>query len=189
MKRLLALTAAALLAACAGNGNRTAAEPTPSPAATATAGSAVATSLPLSAHSERAGSQYYYFTVKKENRTLYQIRADANDSERSASGDARSEFVNPHITFFEKAGSKLVADAPKAVAEESTQTVTLSGGVHARTSDGTKLSSDVLVYNKRTERVRADGNVVISRPGGEEIRGPHVDADLTLSQLHMGAPR
>ncbi len=127
--------------------------------------------------------------MKKENRTLYQIRADANDSERSRAGDARSDFLRPHVTFFEKAGSRLVADAPEAVAEERTQTVRLDGGVHARASDGTTLTSDVLVYDKRTERVRADGNVVISRPGGEEIRGPHVDADLTLSQLHMGPPR
>jgi LPS export ABC transporter protein LptC len=186
VKRLLFLGIAGALAAC--GGSREAAAPTPSPVP-APAAVASATALPLLAHSERSGAQYYYFTVKKENRTLYQIRADANDSERSTAGDARSEFLRPHITFFERAGSKLVADAPKAVAEERTQTVTLTGGVHARTSDGTTLTSDVLVYDKRTERVRADGNVVISRPRGEEIRGPHVDADLTLSQLHMGPPQ
>jgi LPS export ABC transporter protein LptC len=185
VKRLLAFGLAAFLTACGGN---RAPDPAPSPAASASP-SAAATSPPLRAHSERDAAQYYYFTVKKENRTLYQIRADANDSIRSTAGDARSEFVRPHITFFEKAGSKLVADAPKAVAEERTQTVVLAGGVHARTTDGTTLTSDVLVYDKRTERVRADGNVVITRTGGEEIRGPHVDADLTLSQLHMGPPR
>ncbi len=188
MKRLLALGIAVSLAAC--GGNRSAADSTPAPAATASpAAAATATALPLLAHSERSASQYYYFTVKKENRTLYQIRADSNDSQRSSAGDARSEFLRPHITFFGKDGSQLVADAPKAVAEERTQTVRLDGGVHAHTSDGTTLTSDVLIYDKRTERVRADGNVVISRKSGEEIRGPHVDADLTLSELHMGAPR
>lgn len=184
MKRLAFLGAALFLAACAGRGPGS--QPTPAPSASATA---PATSLPVYAHSERDASQYYYFTVKKENRTLYQIRADANDSERSSAGEARSSFERPHITFFEKAGSQLVADAPKAVAEGRTQTVRLDGGVRARTTDGTTLTSDTLVYDKRTERVRADGNVVITRPSGEEIRGPHVDADLTLSQLHMGSPQ
>jgi LPS export ABC transporter protein LptC len=186
MKRLLVLALTAILAACGGRPSQT--EPTPAPS-TSAAPAPVATVLPLRVHSERNASQYYYFTVKKENRTVYQIRADANDSERPSAGNARSEFVRPHITFFEKAGSKLVADAPQAVAEERTQTVRLSGGVHARASDGTTLTSDVLVYDRRTERVRADGNVVISRPSGEEIRGPHIDADLTLSELHMGPPR
>lgn len=190
MKRLLLLALATSVAACGGNRTTVGQAPAETPPAAPTpAAAATPTELPLRAHSERDGSQYYYFTVKKENRTLYQIRADANDSVRSTAGDARSEFVRPHVTFFEKAGSKLVADAPQAVAEERTQTVRLTGGVRARTSDGTTLTSDVLVYDKRTERMRADGNVVIARPSGEEIRGPHVDADLTLSQLHMGPPR
>jgi LPS export ABC transporter protein LptC len=188
VKRLLFLALASSLAACGGNRSAAGQAPAETPAAGPTA-TAAATALPLRAHSEREGSQYYYFTVKKENRTLYQIRADANDSVRSTAGDARSEFVRPHVTFFEKAGSKLIADAPHAVAEERTQTVSLTGGVRARASDGATLTSDVLVYDKRTERVRADGNVVIARPSGEEIRGPHVDADLTLSQLHMGPPQ
>jgi lipopolysaccharide assembly outer membrane protein LptD (OstA) len=68
----------------------------------------------------------------------------------------------------------------------------MTGGVRARTSDGKTLTCDTLRYNDATGRLLGEGNVVLTSPLGEQLRGQRLDADVRLSKLVMtgasGAP-
>ena len=124
-------------------------------------------------------------TEQKRNRKVYVLRADEQRAEYFGTDTGRSDFTNPHITFFGQGGHTMVADAPRGTVIEREKSVELSGGVHARTEDGKTLSCDTLRYNDATEMLHGEGNCVVDTPAGEELRGERLDADLHLSTMHM----
>jgi LPS export ABC transporter protein LptC len=175
---LLAFAALGALAACGRAGDATA-PPSPSPVPTAIA------ATPLDFHSKRVGSKYIYVTEQKHNRRIYILRADEQRAEYFGENTGRSDFTNPHVIFYDVQGRTLTADAPAGTVFERDKTVVMSGGVHARTSDVKTLTCDTLHYNDVTGRLLGIGNVVLTSPLGEQLRGERLDADVRLSKLVM----
>lgn len=118
------------------------------------------------------------------NRKQYELQTAAYES-RGASGKFSAILHTVHATFYEKDGTTLIADAPRAVVDQSANTVTLQGGVHARNSAGMTLACDQLVYSRATEMVHGTGNVVITDPNGMRATGSRFDSDLTLTHAQM----
>jgi LPS export ABC transporter protein LptC len=185
LQRCVPFAVLAALAACGGDAaSNTSAANAPSVSPTP-----FANGTPILVHSTRTGSKYVYVTEQRKNRKVYVLRADEQRAEYFGEGSARSEFTNPHVTFYDEKGRTLVADSPTGTAIEKDKSVIMSGGVHAHTQDGKQLTCDTLRYNDATQRLYGDGNVVITSPNGEELRGDHLDADLRLSELHVtGTP-
>ena len=124
-------------------------------------------------------------TEQKHNRKVYVLRADEQRAEYFGEGSGRSDFIDPHVIFYDAPGRTLTADAPAGTVLEHDKTVIMTGGVRARTSDGKTLTCDTLHYNDATGRLLGDGNVVLTSPLGEQLRGQHLDADVRLSKLVM----
>ena len=61
----------------------------------------------------------------------------------------------------------------------------MSDGVHSRSSDGVDLTSRTLTYDDRTQRLHAEGDVVVTTATGERLEGQRADADLRLDQLRV----
>jgi LPS export ABC transporter protein LptC len=170
--------------ACGGSGPASQPSPPPSPTAAATP-----TFVPIKLRSRSVGSKYIYLTKQKDNRKLYVLRADSETGEYFGQDTGRSDFTNPHVTFFDPHGRTMVADAPRGTVLEKDKSVVMSGGVHARTQGGMTLSCDTLQYNDETQLMHGDGNVVLTSPEGEQLRGQQIDADIRLSTVHVsGGP-
>jgi LPS export ABC transporter protein LptC len=175
------LAAALALTACR---HAAPAPPAASPPAHA-ARQAGAAFVPIRVNSERIGSKYIYVTKQKGNRKLYVLRADSESGEYLGAGTGRSDFVQPHITFFDGRGRQLVADAPAGTVIERDKSVVMRGGVTAHAQNGMTLSSDTMRYDDATETIHGDGHVVVTMRGGERLSGQRIDADLRLSDLHV----
>ncbi|MGH7708118.1 MAG: LPS export ABC transporter periplasmic protein LptC [Vulcanimicrobiaceae bacterium] len=145
------------------------------------------TPIPIEIHAHRQGARYIYFTQLRRGRKLYVIRADANEIVRSQANQGRSTFVNPHVTFYQTGGKTLVADAPRAVVSEADHSIAMSGGVHARTSDGATLQCDTLVYDERSQRIHGTGHVHFVGTQGESATGSRIDANTELTEIRMTA--
>jgi hypothetical protein len=167
-----------MLALVSCGGGKPASAPSPK-AATATA-----SAIPIRVRDVHVPSKYIYLTEQKKNRKVYVIRADSNVSVRLAAGSGHSDFVRPHVTFYQKSGM-LVADSPHARAEERDRSILMDGGVRARNSEGMTLQSDTLRYDDRAEALHGDGNVIIVTPQGEELRGRHFDYDLRTTEMRV----
>jgi LPS export ABC transporter protein LptC len=178
----------ALLAACgrAPSGGTTPASPSPSPPP------AASSATPLEVYSHAVGAKYIYVTEQKRSRKVYVLRADEQRAQYFGTGTGRSDFTNPHVIFYDAPGKTLTADAPAGTVFERDKTVVMTGGVRARTSDGKTLTCNTLHYNDATGRLLGEGNVVLTSPLGEQLRGQRLDADVRLSKLVMtgaeGAP-
>jgi lipopolysaccharide assembly outer membrane protein LptD (OstA) len=170
-----ALLLSILLAAC-GGGKSAAPPPTPL--------GSEPSAVPIKIRERHLGSHFIYLTEQKKNRKVYVIRADSNVSIRLSQGNGHSDFVNPHVTFYENKGA-LVAVSPHARAEERDRSILMDGGVHARTSEGLRLQSDTLRYDDGAEALHGDGHVVIVTAQGEELRGQHFDYDLRTSEMRV----
>jgi lipopolysaccharide assembly outer membrane protein LptD (OstA) len=79
----------------------------------------------------------------------------------------------------------MVADAPRALVDESANTVTLIDRVHARNSNGMKLQCDRLVYSRDTGMLHGTGNVIITNAKGMSATGNRFDSDVTMTQTRM----
>jgi LPS export ABC transporter protein LptC len=170
-------------AGCGGRG--------PQPAATPVAASPAPTRTfaPITLRSNKVGSKYIYLTKQKNNRRVYALRADSERAEYFGQDTGRSDFTNPHVTFYDVNGKTIMADAPRGTVLEKDKSVVMSGGVRARTDGGMTLRCDTLRYNDETQKLHGEGNVVLRSPDGEELRGERLDADVRLSSVHItGAP-
>ena len=176
----------ALLAACA-HGQcairaRTApaGSPTPVPAPTATL-------LPLHVTSSGRAGQFTVLSETKRHRTIYTIRANAFAADTAAGHDETGSgvFDQPHITFVDRTGARTIADAPKAVLTSADKSVLMTGGVHARSQDGTVLSCDRLRYDGTSERIHGDGHVVMTTPNGLTLVGDEIDGDARLANVRV----
>jgi LPS export ABC transporter protein LptC len=175
-----------LPAGCGGKGPGPA--PAPSPSASPSP-AATPTFLPIKLRSTSSGSKYIYLTKQKNNRKVYVLRADSQTGEYFGQDTGRSDFTNPHVTFFDPEGRMMVADAPRGTVLEKDKSVVMSGGVHARTQNGMTLTCDTLRYYDETQMMHGEGNVVLTSPEGEQLRGEEIDADIRLSTVHVsGGP-
>jgi hypothetical protein len=157
----------------------------PSPAATPSAApSAEGSAVPIRITDPHVPSKYIYLSLQKKNRRVYTVRADSNVSIRLSQGSGHSDFVRPHVTFYQHRGT-LIADSPHARVEERDRSILMDGGVHARNSEGMTLQSDTLRYDDGAETLHGDGNVVIVTAQGEQLRGRHFDYDLRTTEMRV----
>lgn len=181
--RTFAVALVLVTAACAGH-KAPASAPSATPAAQPFA-SATPTTVPLALKSKKVGSHYIYLTKQKANRKVYVLRADSETGKYFGDNTGRSDFVNPHVTFFENDGRRIVADAPAGTLVEKDKTVKMSGGVHARTEDGKTLASDTMRYNDDSQTLYGDGDVVVTTPQGERLEGNSLVWDLRDGRLDV----
>jgi len=177
-RRVCALTAVWLLAACAHTGPSSPAGPA-SPA-----GPGAPTDEPIHVQSE-APSDAQTTMEHGRLRRLYEIRALSNVGDRTASGDERGTFDQAHITFHAADGNLLIADAPRATVEHGTKEVLMSGGVRAQTQSGAVLTCRTLRYDGRTERLHGEGDVRLTSPDGFVLTGDRFDGNVRLDRIHM----
>jgi len=180
-RRVAALAAVALLAACAHAGPGAGA----SPAAVAFAAPANSpTEVPIHVQSEGPSDSQFKVEHGRQRR-LYEILALSNVGERTASGEEHGTFDQAHITFHGADGNVLIADAPRATVEDRTKQVLMSGGVRAQTQDGAILTCRTLRYDGRTERLHGEGDVRLTSAQGFVLAGDRFDGNVRLDQIHM----
>ncbi|MGA2758858.1 MAG: LPS export ABC transporter periplasmic protein LptC [Candidatus Cybelea sp.] len=118
------------------------------------------------------------------NRIDYDLLASSYES-RGPQNDMRSIFRNARVTFSDPRGSKITASAPEAEVDQTTDAVTLSGGVVAHTTAGMTLHCDRLVYRQAGATLHGDGNVIITDPRGFWATGSSFDSDTSLTHMRM----
>jgi LPS export ABC transporter protein LptC len=179
-RRALALLAvAAALAGCNPKPPNTGASPSPSAAPNATPSPV---SLRISGHGST--NRPVRFVETKNNRKQFEILTRSFES-KGAAGTAMLAYHDVHITFFGKDGSVLNATAPGATINQRTNLVQMTGGVHANNSAGMTLQCDTLTYNRTTEMIHGEGNVVITNPNGFRGTGNRFDSDISLTHTRM----
>ncbi|MBC5802835.1 MAG: LPS export ABC transporter periplasmic protein LptC [Candidatus Eremiobacteraeota bacterium] len=117
------------------------------------------------------------------------MRADSESGEYFGSDTGRSDFVNPHVTFFGKGDQRLMADAPSGTAVEKDKTIVMTGGVRARTADGKTLHSDTLRYDDQTDMLYGNGNVVVTSPSGDRLQGDQLRWNLRTGHMDFTGAR
>jgi len=174
----LALAVAALTA-CAQRG------PAAGAAASPPAYAASPTDVPIHIESQGHVSDEQTVVTHGRRRQLYEILALSDAGDRSANGDERVTFDQAHITFHAADGTRLIADAPRAMVEDRTKEVLMSGGVRARTQDGAILTCRTLHYDGRTERLHGEGDVRLTSAQGFVFTGDRFDGNIRLDHIHM----
>jgi lipopolysaccharide assembly outer membrane protein LptD (OstA) len=183
--------ALAFLTAC--GPSHPAATATVSPAATAVA-VPTATQLPVRVVTKSSGSEYATMVQtttdpgSAKSRQLYNVRYRSSVGERTGPTNAVITLDLPHIIFYDRTGKQLVADAPKAKVTQQDKNVYMTGGVHARSQDGTVLTCDRLRYDGRTEKLQGDGHVVMTSPSGPnslQMTGEHLYGDVRLDHVKV----
>ncbi|MDQ6825871.1 MAG: LPS export ABC transporter periplasmic protein LptC [Candidatus Eremiobacteraeota bacterium] len=126
---------------------------------------------------------------QEKNRKVYELRAKSYESTVGARGAGfKGRFSRTHVTFFERNGTTLRADAPTALVDRAGQRVTLQDGVHAQTSAGIQLACDTLTYERSTGRIHGEGNVRITQPSqGYDVTGGNFSSDVELHDVRMGS--
>jgi hypothetical protein len=122
--------------------------------------------------------------AQRGNRRIYQVAARNYDG-ISPEGAAQTTFYIADVTFYDKDGSTLQARAPRAVVDQASHTVTLLGGVKARSSNGWTLTCNTLVYRSGDEHIYGEGNVHASDRRGNRLSGNRVDSDVSFNHIRM----
>lgn len=175
------LTAVALaLAAC----NPQAPKPTPSPSAAVVRPKAPPTPLELRITGQGTVHRPVHLIQQVHNRVDYDLLASSYES-KGPQGAARAVFQNARVTFRDRNGATFAANAPQAVVDQTANTVTLSDGVHARTSSGMTLECAELVYDRSTGMLHGTGNVVVTDSKGFRATGSSFDSDISLTHMRM----
>ncbi|HEV3090278.1 MAG TPA: LPS export ABC transporter periplasmic protein LptC [Candidatus Cybelea sp.] len=168
-----------LLAGC----NPQAPKAAPSPTAAAKA-RPTATPLVLVVKGKGTAQRPVHVIQQVHNRVDYDLLASSYES-RGPQNAMRSVFTDARVTFRDKNGSTIAANAPQAIVDQTANTVTLQGGVDARTAAGMTLHCDRLVYVRGSGTLHGDGNVVITDPKGFRATGSSFDSDITLTHMRM----
>jgi len=155
------------------------------PPSAAAAATATPTTVPIHVETHGGNGQYVTIVESLHGRKVYTIRALSGVAQRYGTAQGSGELEQPHVTFLDKSGTTTIADAPKARVFERDNTMVMSGGVHAHTSNGSVLTCDTLTYNGRTERFRGEGNVQLSAPKGLQLGGQHLDGDVRLQDVRV----
>jgi LPS export ABC transporter protein LptC len=166
----------------------TACNPQPQNAHATPAASPTSTGLPplqITGHGTK--TQPVSIGAQKGNRKVYQLLAKSYTS-RSAQSIAQANFQQATVTFYDKDGTKLSAQAPAASIDDKNKLVTLTGGVHARTSSGMNLTCDRLTYDQNSGMLHGIGNVRITgMQGGQQqvLTGNEFTSDVKLTRMVM----
>lgn len=115
----------------------------------------------------------------------YQLLAQSLVSQ-SAQNVTQATFQKTQVTFYDKDGTTLKAQAPQARVDDRHKQVILSGGVHARTSSGLTLVCDQLVYDDATGMLHGTGNVrMTGAQGGQQqvLTGNEFTSDVKLTRM------
>lgn len=127
------------------------------------------------------------FSEQTGNRKLYEGTARSYVS-HSAQNMAQATFQEATVTFYDKDGTSLTAIAPQATVDDRTKQVTLSGGVHAKTSSGATLTCDRLSFDRTTSLVTGTGNVrmtALQNGQREVLTGNTFTSDIKLTRMVM----
>lgn len=178
-RRVLAAGAIIALAACNPKSPNGGISPTPSLSPGVTP-SPVA--LRVSGHGSK--NRPVRFIETKANRKQFEILTRSFQS-KGAAGTAILLYNDVKINFFSKDGSVLTATSPHATVDQRTNLVVMTGGVHAHNSAGMTLQCDQLTYDRSSEMIHGDGNVVITNPNGFRGTGNHFDSDTSLTNATM----
>lgn len=174
--------AAALLIVAAGCGRP--APPSPAPSASP-APAPTATIAQIHVVTESRGAHPTTFSAESHNRRMYYGIAKSSVADRLPDGTFVIALAQPHVIFYDREGKTLTGDAPKALVQERTKTITMSGGVRARTQEGTVLTCDTMTYDGTTERIHGSGDVVLVSPRGDRLTGDRIDGDVRLNQVSV----
>lgn len=181
MKPAAALLGACLLAALAAGCNpqapKASATSSPTPVRAVTA-------PPLHITGHGTATRPVRETLQIHNRIEYQLVSKSFES-RGAAGKARAVFADARVTFYDRNGTTMTASAPQAIVDQTSNSVTLIDGVHARTSTGMTLECARLVYDHAAAKLHGEGNVVITDPKGFRGTGSSFDSDISLSHMRM----
>lgn len=156
---------------------------TPTPAATS---SAASSTLPIRIHGHGTATRPIRILDQQGNRRLYELLAKSSEGELTQAVQAR--FEDTHVTFYDKSGSTMAADAPVTTVDERLHRVVMSGGVHAKTSTGMTLVSDTLTYDSKSGMIHGDGDVRITGTQGgtaQTLTGNSFDSDLKFTQMRI----
>jgi len=178
MKRAAAFFVAAMLAGC-NPSVQNSATPSPSPSPTSSG-----LSLKISGHGTQKAPVRFVQQVSHGNRVQYDLRARSFES-IGAQGSARVSFSHVTITFHGKDGSTLIAQAPQANLNQTTNTIDMLGGVHAHNATGSTLACDTLRYDHTTEMIYGTGHVVITGPNGFAATANRFQSDISLTHTRM----
>jgi len=184
---LLAGLAGAILAGCGGPPAAT--TPSPTPAASSTP-AAAGTAEPVHIETNSNGDRYITVVQRvndgttNHTRIAYRLRALSSQAD-IVGPQTLVRFEQPHITFVDRQGKRLIADSPQAKITESDKSVLMGGGVHARAADGSVLTCDTLRYDGRTEKLHGQGHVVLSGPSGLTLTGEYLEGDVRLDDVRV----
>jgi hypothetical protein len=176
-RRLGAACLVALLAGC----NPQAPQTSPGPSSAA---SAAPTSPALHVTGHGTASRPVRIVQQTPKGIEYELIALSYES-WGAQGKRRSVFSNAHVKFRGGNGGALTATAPRAILDESNDTVTLVDRVHAQTESGMTLLCDRLVYDHATQMLHGSGHVTIIDPKGFRATGSSFDSDVSLTHMQM----
>jgi LPS export ABC transporter protein LptC len=121
------------------------------------------------------------------NRMLYRLQARSYES-RSVANVAQAQFQHAQVTFYDKDGTTLEAAAPVATVDEKSRQVVLSGGVHATTSTGLRMTCQTLAYDRVTGLLHGTGNVRITgdqNGSRETLTGNAFTSNVKLTRMVM----
>ena len=178
MKRLL-LACVLAAAACNPQPGRPPGSTTPTPAPTGPG------APPLLITSHGSASRPLVFYGHKDGRVAYKMIVRDRAVANTAQGAGDGTFYDVTVTFYDKSGKSLQASAPRAVAVEAKQTLTLYDGVVTTTSNGDTLKCRQMVYDRANGMLHGDGGVVLRTADGYEGTGNSFDSDITLENLRM----
>jgi hypothetical protein len=180
--RYRAYATAVLLAAVAGC-NPVSPKATPTPSAPARPRS-TPTPLVLKITGRGTANRPVHLFQQVHNRIDYDLLASSYES-KGPQGSALAVFQTARVTFRDRHGATIKATAPQAAVDQTANTVTLTNGVHARTSSGMTLECTQLVYDRTTGMLHGTGNVVITDPKGFRATGSSFDSDISLTHIRM----
>lgn len=156
----------------------------PGPSHVTAAPRGTATPLSLDITGKGTAKHPVHFIQQFHNRVEYDLLASSYES-KGPQGNTRAVFADAHVTFRDVRGATITASAPQAIVDQTTDTVTMDGGVHARTSAGMTLQCDQLIYRRGNATLHGNGNVVVTDPKGFSAKGSSFDSDLSLTHMRM----
>lgn len=178
-RRIVALAALALVVACNPKAPNSGASPAPSATV-----SPSASPLNIIIKGRGTPKRPVRFIETKHNRKQFEILTRSFQS-HGAAGNAVLTYQDVKINFFGKDGSTLTATAPQATVDQHTNLVKMIGGVHASNSSGMTLQCDTLTYDRNTEKIHGEGNVVMTSANGFRGTGNRFDSDISLTHTTM----
>jgi LPS export ABC transporter protein LptC len=117
----------------------------------------------------------------------YELLARSYES-HSAQNVTQATFQQTQVTFYDKDGTSLHAQAPQARLDDRRKQVILSGGVHAKTSTGLTLVCNELVYDDATGMLHGTGDVRMTgaQAGQQQVlTGNSFTSDIKLTRMTM----